>query len=83
MKIFRIGGSTDTKNAVAEIILAFPEPVDYVALAGFTNDHHITYQFDLRGLMLMSGKPCYGAQVSRSDGFPQLKFLVFSRRILH
>jgi hypothetical protein len=45
MKIFRIGGSTDTKNAVAEIILAFPEPVDYVALAGFTNDHHITYQF--------------------------------------
>ena len=50
MKIFKISGSTDTEDAVAEIDLVFPERVDYVALAGFTNDHHITYQFRFQKL---------------------------------
>ena len=45
MKIFVAEGSQDTSNKTAEIELVFPAEVDYVALAGFLNDHHICYQF--------------------------------------
>ncbi|MBD2019284.1 hypothetical protein H6F43_03690 [Leptolyngbya sp. FACHB-36] len=50
MKVFKTSGSTDTTDEVAEIQLVFKENVDYVALAGFLNDHHITYQFHFRNV---------------------------------
>lgn len=45
MKIFTAEGNEDTNDKTAEINLVFPEEVDFVALAGFLNDHHICYQF--------------------------------------
>src|SRR5258707_14774189 len=45
MKIFKTSGAIDTTDKETAITLVFPEPVQYVALAGFTNDHQNTYRF--------------------------------------
>jgi hypothetical protein len=45
MKIFTAEGMQKTQDVETEIILTFPGHVDHVALAGFLNDHQITYQF--------------------------------------
>lgn len=45
MRTFTAKGHEDTHDKTAEINLVFPDKVDYMALVGFLNDHHICYQF--------------------------------------
>jgi hypothetical protein len=42
MKILQSQGSVKTDDKTAVIILVFQEPVQYVALSEFLNDHQIT-----------------------------------------
>ncbi len=63
MKIFKVSGAIDTTDKETAITLVFPEPVQYVALSGFTNDHQITYRFHFENV---DGK-VWRAVVMRTD----------------